>query len=61
LFGLFGSPHYTLVEAMVALSSTSIIHLAVSSFDSNLKTASDLEEFTSTTSDFIEQHSTVLC
>ena len=37
------------------------IHLPVSTFDSNSKTASDWEEFTSATSDFIEQHSTVLC
>jgi hypothetical protein len=46
---------------MVALGFESMIHLPLSSSDSKSKPTSDLEVFTSATSDCFEQQSIVLC
>jgi hypothetical protein len=59
--GLSGSPGWSLVVAMVALGSTSMIYLPLSSSSSELESTSDSEAFTSTTKDCFEWQSTVLC
>jgi hypothetical protein len=59
--GSSGSPGWNLVVAMVALGSTSMIHLLLSGSGSEFELASDSEAFTLATSDRFERQSTVLC
>ena len=58
--GSSGSPGWSLVVAMVALGFASMIHLPLSSSILESEFASDLEAFTSATSDCFEWQSTVL-
>jgi hypothetical protein len=53
--GSYGSLGWSLVVAMVEISSTSMIHLPLSGSSSESETASDSEPFTSATSDFFER------
>jgi hypothetical protein len=59
--GSSGSPGWSLVVAMVALGSMSMIHLPLSSSGSESEPTSDSEAFTSATNDFFERQSAVLC
>jgi hypothetical protein len=59
--GSSGSPGWSLVVATVALDSTSMICLSLSSFGSELESASDSEAFSSATNDFFERLSAMLC
>jgi hypothetical protein len=59
--GSSGSPGWSLVVAMVALGSTSMIHLPLSGSVSESESASDSEAFTSATNDCFERQSAVLC
>jgi hypothetical protein len=59
--GLSSSLGSSLVVATMALGSVSMICLPISGFDSESKPASNLEAFTSATSDCFEQKSVVLC
>jgi hypothetical protein len=56
-----GSLGWSLVVATVALGSASMIHLPLSGSSSESESTSDSEVFTSATSNFFEQKSTVLC
>jgi hypothetical protein len=58
--GSFGSPGWSLVVAMVALGSAAMIHVPLSSSESESEPASDSEAFTSATSDCFEWQSTML-
>jgi hypothetical protein len=60
-FGSSGSPGWNLVVETVALGSTSMTHLPLSSSSSESKSTSDSKAFTSATSDYFEWRSTVLC
>jgi hypothetical protein len=59
-FVSFGSFGWTLAVETVALGSTLIIYFPPFGFDSKLKSASDMEAFSSTMSDQLERHSSVL-
>jgi hypothetical protein len=59
--GSFGSPGWSLVVAMVALGSMSMICLPLYGSELDSEPASDLEAFTLATNNFFEQQSTVLC
>jgi hypothetical protein len=59
--GSSGSPGWNLVVATLALGSTSMICLPLSSFGSESESTSDSEDFTSTSSDCFERQSAVLC
>jgi hypothetical protein len=56
-----GLPGWSLVVETVALRSTSMICLPLSSYESESEPASDSEDFTSSTSNFFECQSIVLC
>jgi hypothetical protein len=58
--GSSGSPGWSLVVAMVALGSASMIRLPLYVLNQSQNT-SDSEAFTSATNDCFEQQSTVLC
>jgi hypothetical protein len=53
--GSLGSLGWSLVVAIVALGSTPMIYLPLSGSDSDSKTTSDSEDFTSATNDFFER------
>jgi hypothetical protein len=59
--GSSSSPGGSLVVAMVALGSASIIHLPLSGSVLESESTSDSEAFTSTTRDCFERQSAVLC
>jgi hypothetical protein len=56
-----GSPGWSLVVEMVALGSASMICLPLSSSGSESESASDSKAFSSTTNDYFERQSIVLC
>jgi hypothetical protein len=59
--GSSGSPGWSLVVAMVALGSVSMIRLPLSGSGSESEPTSELKAFTSATNDFFERQSAVLC
>jgi hypothetical protein len=59
--GSSGSPGWSLVVATVALGSASMISLPLYGSSLELESASDSEAFTSSTSDYFERQSAVLC
>jgi hypothetical protein len=59
--GSSGLPGWSLVVETVALGFASMIHIPLSTYDSELEPASDSEFFTSATKYFFDRNSLVLC